>query len=477
MLRLAAVLVLLAPLAAHAADRPNIVLILADDLGINDLGCYGRKDHHTPQLDRLAKQGMRFTSACCAQPICSPSRAALLTGKAPARLHLTTYLPGRPDTKAQKVLHPTMRTHLPLEEKTLARVLKEAGYATACLGKWHLGGRGFGPAEHGFEVVFAGRGNTKPSATEGGKGEYALTARAEQFLAANRDRPFFLYLAHHSPHIPLAAKPELIHKNKGAFNPLYAAVVEALDDSVGKVLARLETLKLADRTIVLFTSDNGGLHVPELRDDAPTHNTPYRAGKGFLYEGGLRVPLIVRWPGKVKAGAVSHTPVVNTDLLPTVCDLAGVKAPGGLDGVSFAKLLLGQGEQASRTLFWHFPHYNNQGGRPGGAVRAGDWKLVEYYDTDRAELYHLAGDPGEEKDLAGREPKRVAALRAKLAAWRRSVGAQGNRPNPDFDEALYRKLYVDVDVSRLRPALTAAEMTKKLAGWRKLMDAVTRPGK
>jgi arylsulfatase A-like enzyme len=217
--------------------------------------------------------------------------------------------------------------------------------------------------------------------------------------------------------------------------------------------------------------------VPELRDDAPTHNTPYRAGKGFLYEGGLRVPLIVRWPGKVKANTVRHMPVVNTDLMPTLCELIGVTAPAGLDGVSYAGLLLGSAKPraaAGRPLYWHFPHYNNQGGRPGGAVREGDWKLVEYYDTDTAELYDLARDAGEENDLAGREAKRVLALLAKLAAWRKSVGAQTNRPNPDFDEALYRKLYVEVDVSRLKPARTAAEMTPKLAAWRKLMDAAVR---
>jgi arylsulfatase A-like enzyme len=474
MKHLLALLLLFSPLAALAGERPNIVLIQADDLGINDLGCYGRKDHHTPRLDRLAGQGMRFTSACCAQPICSPSRAALLTGKTPARLHLTTYLPGRPDTRAQKVLHPKIQMQLPLEEITLAELLRDAGYATACIGKWHLGGPRFGPDRQGFGVVFAGHAVTKPSATEGGKGEYELTARAEKFIDDNRDRPFFLYLAHNSPHIPLAAKREWIDRNKNSFNPVYAAVIETLDDCVGRVLDKLEERKLSERTIVLFTSDNGGLHVPEGREDAATHNTPYRAGKGFLYEGGLRVPLIVRWPAHVKAGTVQHTPVVNTDLLPTLCELAGVKVPAGLDGVSYARLLLGKGRLPARALYWHFPHYNNQGGRPGGAVREGDWKLIEYYDTGIAELYDLAHDPGEEKDLAGHQPKRVAAMRAKLAAWRKNVGAQESTPNPDCDETLYRKLYVEVDVSRLKPARTAAEMTPKLAAWRKTMDEVVR---
>jgi arylsulfatase A-like enzyme len=463
---------LLAPAHKPAkAERPSVVLINADDLGVNDLGCYGRKDHSTPHLDRLAAQGLRFTSAYCAQPICSPSRAALMTGKWPARLHLTTYLPGRPDTKAQMLLHPKMRMQLPLEEKTLAEVFRDAGYATACVGKWHLGNKGFLPAQQGFDVVFAGRPNTTPSATEGGKGEYELTAQAVKFVESNRDRPFFLYLAHNNPHIPLAAKPELVKKNRDAFNPVYAAVIETLDDAVGQLLAKLDELKLRDRTIVVFTSDNGGVHVPELREDPPTHNTPFRAGKGFLYEGGLRVPLLVRWPGKIKP-AVSAVPVVNTDLLPTLAELAGVKAPADLDGVSFAPLLLGKGDPAPRALYWHFPHYNNQGGRPGGAVREGGWKLIQFYETNRAELYDLHRDAGEANDLARAHPARVTAMRAKLAAWRKSVKAQENARNPDVDEALHRRLYVETDVSRLKPARTAAEMTKALAAWRKGMDVV-----
>jgi arylsulfatase A-like enzyme len=458
--------------ADPTAERPNVILILADDLGDNDLGCYGRQDHHTPRLDKLAADGMRFTSFYCAQPICSPSRAALLTGKTPARLHLTTYLPGRPDTRAQKLLHPPIRLELPLAEQTLAKVLKGAGYTTACIGKWHLGGKGFGPGQQGFDTVFAGRANTQPSATEGGKGEYELTAHAEEFITMNRPKPFFLYLAHNNPHIPLAAKPELVAKNRAAFNPLYAAVVETLDDSVGHLLAHVDTLGLRDRTIVIFASDNGGLHVPEGRDDPPTHNTPFRAGKGFLYEGGLRVPLIVRWPGRIRAGAVSAVPVVNTDLLPTLLELAGLEPPHALDGISFARLLRGAGDPPARPLFWHFPHYTNQGGRPAGAVREGDWKLIEHYEDGRVELFNLANDPGETTDLSNRQPGQAAALKRKLTAWRKSVGAQENTLNPDFDPALHKRLYEDTDVSVLKPAITAAQMTKSLAGWRKGMDLV-----
>lgn len=461
---------LLLPALAEAAP-PNIVLINTDDLGINDLGCYGRKEHATPNLDRLASQGVRFTCSYCSQPICSPSRAGLMTGKWPARLHLTTYLPGRPDTRAQKVLHPKMRMELPREEITLAEVFKQAGYATACIGKWHLGGKGFLPGDQGFEVVFAGKANTAPSATEGGKGEFELTAQALAFLEANQEKPFFLYLSHHSPHIPLAARKDRVEKNKQAFNPVYAAVIESLDDTVGLVLKKLDECKLTDRTIVLFTSDNGGLHVPELREDPPTHNTPYRAGKGFLYEGGLRVPMIISWPGQFKP-AVCTTPVSNIDLLPTLAALAEIKAPKNLDGVNFAPLLRGKQPLPARTMYWHFPHYNNQGGRPGGAVRQGDWKLITYYDTNTSELYNLQLDPGETTDLASSEEKRIAQMNTLLRTWLKQINAQVNVPNPDFDEVLYRQLYVETDVSKLRPEKRAADMTRKLLSWRKTMDAV-----
>ena len=349
--------------------------------------------------------------------------------------------------------------------------MKRAGYATACIGKWHLGGQGYGPNAQGFDVVFAGRANTPPSATEGGKGEYELTERAEQFIAEHRDRPFFLYLPHNNPHIPLAAKPELIERNREAFNPVYAAAIETLDDAVGRLLARVDALGLRARTIVLFTSDNGGLHVPEGREDAPTHNTPFRAGKGFLYEGGLRVPLIVRWPGRVRPGVVTATPVINTDLMPTLLELVGAAAASGLDGVSYARLLTGQGRAPTRPFFWHFPHYNNQGGRPGGAVRDGDWKLIEFYDDGHVELYNLARDPSETTDLTAREPRRAERMKAQLTDWRKAMGAQENKPNPNFDAALFKAIYLDTDASKLKPEATAAAMTPKLRAWRQAIDA------
>jgi arylsulfatase A-like enzyme len=459
--------------SAEPLTRPNVVFILADDLGINDLACYCRAEHHTPNLDRLAKDGARFTAAYAACPVCSPTRAAIMTGKHPARLHITTFLPGRADAPSQKLLHPKIATALPLEETTLAERLRAAGYATACLGKWHLGGAGFGPEKQGFDVVHAGQANTKPSAEEGGKGEFDQTHKAEAFIAANRDRPFFLYLCHNTPHIPLAARPELIAQYQSAFNPTYAAMIHSMDECVGRVLKSLEDLKLADRTIVVFTSDNGGLHVPELNDDPPTHNSPFRAGKGFLYEGGIRVTLIVRWPGAVAAGKVIDTPVISTDWTPTILEACGLPVPDRLDGASFAGLLKG-GELKPRPLFWHVPHYTNQGSRPAGAVRDGDRKLIEHYEDGRVELFDLSKDPGEANDLSATERDRTAELRAKLTAWRAAVGAQENEPNPAFDAALHKALYVDTDVSKLKPAATAAKTAEPLREWRRQMDKAVR---
>lgn len=456
--------------AESAGRLPNIVFILCDDLGINDLHCYERMDHNTPNLDRLASQGMRLTSAYCAQPICSPSRAAILTAKNPARLHMTTYLPGRPDCVSQKVLHPEILMQVPLEEKMLPCYFKPAGYACGAFGKWHVGGKGFGPLDHGFDFYHPGRANTKPSALEGGKGEYDLTAAAEKFITDNRDKPFLVYLAHNTPHIPYDAQKDRIEKNAGAFEPVYAGVIETLDDTVGRLLAKLDELKLAENTIVIFTSDNGGLHVPEGPHPKVTHNTPYRAGKGYVYEGGLRIPLIVRWPGHVPAGKVVDEPVVNTDWIPTLLELAGQPVPAGLDGISFAAGLKG-GEIPRRKLFWHFPHYNNQGGRPSGAVRDGDWLMVEFYDEEKAELYDLRSDISEKNDVSAQHSERVTLLRTALDAWRKDNRVQYNTPNPGFDPGKYRELYIDVDPSRFDPDAAGDEQWKQIQTWREGMNS------
>lgn len=458
-----------------AQARPNIVFILADDLGVNDLGVYGRKDHRTPHLDRLAAEGLRFTTGYVASPICSPSRAAIMTGRSPARLHLTTFIPGRPDAPSQRLLHPPMRQQLALEETTLAERLRGAGYATAMIGKWHLGGTGFTPREQGFDVYHPGQATTTPSDAEGGKGEYDLTREAERFIDANRERPFFLYLAHNNPHIPFrSAKPDLIAANSNAFEPAYAATVQTLDDSVGKLLAHIDAAGLRERTIVIFTSDNGGLHMPEGPHPRVTHNTPFRAGKGYLYEGGLRVPLIVRGP-ELASKQVIDTPVDNTDWLPTLLELAGAPAVRDVDGVSEARLLrTGKASAGSRTFFWHIPHYTNQGSRPAGAMRDGRWKLVEHYDNGQVELFDLDADVGESRDVSKLNADRTTAMRNRLLEWRRSVGAQENTPNPSVDLDLYRQIYVEFDSSRFDPLRADEEAWKRAAAWREQMNAAIK---
>ena len=466
------------PVVAQNA-KPNIVVILADDLGVNDLSCYGRGDQATPNIDRLAGQGVRFTNAYGAQSVCSPSRAAILTGKHPARLHLTTFLPGRPDGRGQKLLQPMIEGQLPLEEITVAELLRGAGYVTGSVGKWHLGGVGYGPKEQGFDEVFAGSAVTVPSGTEGSKGEMELASRAEKFLEENKDRPFFLYLAENSPHVPFGATGGEVAKHAGAFNPVYAAVIGRLDEAIGRVLSKLEALGIAEKTIVILASDNGGLSVMEGAGTPATHNTPYRAGKGFLYEGGLRVPLVVRWPGKITPG-VQVAPVVLTDLMPTILEWAGVdagKVVGPLDGVSLMKLFLGV-PVAGRPLFWHFPHYSNQGGRPGGAVREGDWKLIENYEDESVELYDLGKDPGETMNLAETEKARAEGLKKKLWEWKKRVGAQECVVNPGYDAGLHEELYGGKEVSKLGFTVgqTAAQMEAGWKDWRVAMNGAVKGG-
>ncbi|AMV40713.1 sulfatase [Planctomyces sp. SH-PL62] len=476
-LSVALVVAWLGPSPARGAtvdDRPNVVFILADDLGIDDLHSYGRDDHATPNLDRLAARGARFTSAYCGLSICSASRAALMTGKSSARLHLTTYLPGRPDAPSQKLLHPKINMFLPNSETTLAERFKALGYATGIFGKWHLnGGPGTksAPTDQGFDEAFLPPGDSEPSATEGGKNEYAITRRAIDFLERKKDAPFFLYVAHHSPHIRLAAKAELVAKHKDAFNPVYAAMIETLDDTVGLILAAIEREGLERKTIVVFTSDNGGLHVLE-GGEVATHNTPFRAGKGYLYEGGLRVPLIVAWPGRIPA-AVIDEPTVNMDFTPTLLELCGAPAPTEpeLDGASIAERLRGGPPAPPRSFPFHFPHYTNQGSRPAGSLREEDWKLIEHYEDGRLELFDLAADPGEQTDLAAAQPDRARAMQARLAAWRTSVDAQPNTPNPDHDPALAASIYGSFDSSNVPARATAAAMTPLFQPWRKLMNA------
>ena len=473
-LRLACLL--LAGLASlRAAETPpNIVILFADDLGINDLGCFGRKDQHTPNLDKLAAEGARFTQAYAAASVCSPSRAGLLTGQSPARLKITTFLTGRTDRASHRLLAAPINHNLPEGVRTIAQLLQPRGYVSAAVGKWHLGGKGHQPTDHGFGEYFPGKANPGAESPQGGKGELGQADYAVKFIERNKAKPFFLYLAFDNPHIPLAAPAKGIEANAQSFHPTYAALVESLDAAVGRVLKALEDQGLAKNTFVVFASDNGGVHISELKESPPTYNAPSRAGKGFVYEGGIRTPLIIRYPARL-APAVIAEPVVLGDLCPTICALAKVPAPATLDFQDISPVLFGQ-KTLGRPLFWHQPHYMNQGGRPAGVAREGDWKLIEQYEDGSLELYNLAQDPGESTDLAAAEPARVAALRGKLEAWRRSVGAEPTKANPNFDRASWETCFLKTDVSKLQALPTSEAMRPLLADWRKAMNEAATEG-
>lgn len=435
----------------------NVIIILIDDYGWRDTSCYGSTFYETPNIDRLARDGMRFTNAYAACPVCSPSRASILTGKYPARLHLTDWIPGRSQWPAAKLLETPFRQELPLEEVTIAERLKPAGYVAAAMGKWHLGHEPYYPESQGFDENVAGTWRGHPESYFGPyslpnfrgwtRQDYLtdrLTDKVLQFLEQNKDRPFFLYLAHFAVHLPLQAKADLIAKyavkargRKLQKNPTYAAMIESMDAGVGRVMRELNELGLDRRTVVLFTSDNGGLMYERRRKEPVTSNRPLRAGKGHLYEGGVRVPLIVRWPGLVKPGSVCKTPVCSVDYFPTIEEITGVKhSPKKMiDGVSLMPLLKQQGNFQRQPLYWHYPHYSPQGGQPGGAVREGSLKLIEFYADSHVELYDLAEDIGERHNLARAMPAKAAELRRKLDAWRRSVGASIPTVNPGYDPA------------------------------------------
>lgn len=444
---------LASPARAEAdVKRPlNIVLILADDLGWRDLGCYGSSFYETPALDRLAAQGMRFTQAYAAANVCSPTRASLMTGKYPARLHTTNFFGGN---RRGKLLPPAYRQSLPAEETTIAEALQKHGYRTAIAGKWHLGGKGSLPSDHGFEVVVGLNCGPGRGPADDPHFSTLLSTKAAEFIEESKDKPFFLYLPLHSVHVPLKTRPELLEKyrTKAAALPppqgpreapvhdfkaravqdlpVYAGMVQEMDEAADRVLKKLDELKLAERTVVVFMSDNGGLCTAE---GSPTSNLPLRAGKGWNYEGGIRVPWIVRLPGRVPAGSTCDVAVISNDLYPTCMALAGQPMPAEqqVDGVSIVPLLEQKGGIAERRLFWHYPHYSNQGGRPGGAVLAGGLKLLEFYEDSRTEQYELAKDIGEQQDLTAAQPQRAEEMKKLLAEWRQAVGAQMPTPNPD----------------------------------------------
>ncbi len=419
--------------------KPNIVFILIDDMGWTDLGCYGSKFHETPNIDRLAKQGMRFTNAYAACPVCSPTRASILAGQYPARVGITDFIPGhwRP---FEKLIVPQNRLQLPLEAITIPEALKEQGYATAHIGKWHLGGRDYFPEHQGFDTAIQGGTN------QNDKRVTSYTDKAIEFIQTNPDKPFFLHLSHNTVHIPLEAPQELIdkYKNKpkpptGVNNPVYAAMVEHLDNSIGRIMNKLDELNLSNRTIVIFFSDNGGLYrayggYRGNRDPVST-NDPLRGEKGTLYEGGIREPLIIRWPGVVKPATTCDAPVTSVDFYPTFLDIVGAKGSPShvLDGESILPLLRQTGKLKRDAIYWHYPHYHHS--RPAGAIRDGNFKLIEFYEDGRLELYNLKRDISEKNNLAMKMPKKAAQLQKKLNAWRKSVNAKMPTPNPDYDPA------------------------------------------
>jgi arylsulfatase A len=442
---------LLSPPVFGAAAQPqqNIVLILADDLGWTDLSCYGSQLYETPHIDRLARDGVRFTQAYSACTVCSPTRAAILTGKYPARLHVTDWIPGQMPENP-KLLVPEWTKYLPLEQLTIPRVLRTAGYVSASIGKWHLGGEEYYPEKHGFDLNVAGSSAPAPPSyfapykiatlPDGPTGEYLTDRQGEEaarFIEQNKDKPFFLYVPLFAVHTPIQGKELLVQKYRAKKRPglkqtnaVYAAMIESMDDAVGRVRRAVDELKLADRTVIIFASDNGG-RVPT------TSNHPLRVGKGSCYEGGTRVPLIVHWPGVTRPATVYETPVISMDLYATIVGMAGLgKAAVGTDGVSLVPALRQGGEVKREALFWHYPHYQHYqlgGATPYGAIRAGDFKLIEFFDDMRVELYNLRDDIGEQRNLAAQMPAKAEELRARLHAWRKEVGAQMPARNPNYD--------------------------------------------
>lgn len=444
---------------AGAAEKPNLIFILADDLGWTDLACQGSKYYETPNIDRLAKEGMRFTDGYTCGSNCQPTRAALLSGQYGPRTGIYTVgSTDRFDTSKRPLVPVPNVQQLALEKITVAEALKKAGYATGMFGKWHLGGEKFGPGQQGFDESLVSMGQhfnftTRPPVKVPAETYLAdyLTDRAVAFIEKNKEQPFFLYLPHFAVHSPHRAKQDLIARFKdkpgvgGHKDPTYAAMIASVDESVGRVLRKLEELKLDQKTLVIFSSDNGGVggyvEAGVKAKEGITNNAPLRGGKGMLYEGGIRVPWIARWPGHVKPGTTCGEPILSVDLFPTLLELAGGKAEPGypLDGVSITRLLAsdGSGKLDRPALYWHFPGYLGSGAdvwrtTPAGAIRMGDWKLQEFFEDGRLELYNLKDDLGQKKNLASTMPDKLKELHARLKAWRTEIKApmpQSRKPS------------------------------------------------
>lgn len=460
------------------SKKPNIVFILIDDMGWKDLSCYGSSFYETRNIDRLFKEGIHFTNAYASCPVCSPTRASILTGKYPANVGVTNFIGGH--TKGILIDAPYIN-HLPQTEKSLAKALKEGGYNTWHIGKWHLGGRPYYPEDHGFDVNIGGchwgmpqKGYFSPWGIEtledGPEGEYLtdrLTNEAIKLIKNNANKPFFLNMWFYSVHVPIQAKEKYIKKyekkaialgldriktfeegeyfpcehkrNKRVIrrllqsDPVYAAMIEILDENIGRLLATIEEIGEINNTIIIFTSDNGGLSTAE---GSPTCNSPLSEGKGWMYEGGIREPLIIKWAEEIKPGSVCHFPVTSTDFYPTFLEAAGLNLlpEQHQDGISIMPLLKGEEKINRDVICWHYPHYGNQGGTPGCSIRMGKYKLIEFFEDNHLELYDIENDISEKNNIAKNHPDLTEKIYSKLKNWRESVHAKIPKPNPEWNE-------------------------------------------
>jgi len=452
---------------ALSDTRPNIIFILADDLGWADLPVYGNRFNEAPNLARMAEEGIRFTDAYAACPVCSPTRASIMSGQYPARVGITDFITGhwRP---YEEVIVPKNRTqYLPLEIYTMAEAMKDAGYVTGYFGKWHLGGQDHYPDHQGFDVsnVYQGGGffhfgermSTPIDEKPGTVLSEALTDLSLRFIEDSGKSPFFLYLAHYDVHVQLDADSALIQKYLAKervpgypCNAVYAAMIEHIDNSTGRILNKLDEMGIAENTLVVFFSDNGGLvsrfdRIPLLADSkqylyegdtllyVASSNAPLRAEKGTLYEGGIREPMIMRWKGTLDQGRISNALISSVDFLPTFADLAGIELPEEqvFDGISLVNLMEGKKPESKRTIYWHYPVYHHDA--PASAIRKGDWKLIHYLASDKTCLYNLKDDISETRDLSQQEPEKVNEFMQLLDVWREDCGAEFPVANPEFD--------------------------------------------
>lgn len=468
------------------ATKPNVIFILLDDFGYTDCGCYGSRFYETPIIDRLASQGIRFTNAYAACPVSSPTRAAILTGRYPVNTGITDWIPGRQATingdPNDRFIALPFSQQLDQNEVTIAELLRENGYTTMISGKWHLGSTPeYFPENQGFDVNKGGYGAGSPvrnktangyfspygnpKLDDGPKGEYLTdrqTDEAINFIQNNKNKPFFVYLSYYAVHNPMQAKEEYIEKFSAKAvsmgltkletftrdrdwirksmsdnfkertiqsNPVYAAMIYSVDENIGKLLTRLEELGLEDNTVIFLTSDNGGLSTSE---GSPTCNYPLRAGKGWLYEGGIRVPLIIKFPGEISPGIVINTPVSSIDFFVTIEEISGTRTKSTrTDGISLIPLFKND-RLKQRPLFWHYPHYSNQGVEPGSAIRLGNYKLIDNFEKRRQELYDLEKDINEMNDISSKYPAKTRKLYKLLNDWREKTGAKMMVPNPEY---------------------------------------------